>query len=92
MNLGYSAKLFYGDGYKGMPSFAPFDKIIVTAGAPFIPEALIGQLKEGGTMVIPVGEGEEQVMTILIKGKDDHYEKIELDKFKFVPLLRDKVK
>jgi protein-L-isoaspartate(D-aspartate) O-methyltransferase len=91
-DLGYSAKLFYGDGYKGLPAFAPFDKIIVTAGAPFIPEALISQLKEGGCMVIPVGEGEEQVMTILIKGKNEQYEKIELDKFKFVPLLRDRVK
>jgi len=90
--LGYSVKLFYGDGYKGLPSFAPFDKIIVTAGAPFIPEPLIYQLKEGGIMVIPVGEGEEQVMTILIKGSDNQYEKIELDKFKFVPLLRNKVK
>jgi protein-L-isoaspartate(D-aspartate) O-methyltransferase len=86
--IGYNAKLFYGDGYKGLESFAPFDKIIVTAGAPFIPEALKDQLKVGGIMVIPLGE-KDQVMTTLVK-KNDGFEIREHGLFRFVPMLEEK--
>ena len=66
-SIGYNPKFFYGDGYKGLSTFAPFDKIIVTAGAPYIPDALIEQLKVGGKLVIPVGEGNKQIMIRIIK-------------------------
>lgn len=88
--MGYSAKLFFGDGYKGQPAFAPFDKIIITAGAPYIPEDLKKQLKVGGIMVIPVGEGESQVMQRLRKIGESEFEYEEFGDFKFVPLLQDK--
>ena len=91
-SIGYNTRFFYGDGYKGLPSYAPFDKIIVTAGAPYIPDALLLQLKEnGGIMVIPVGEGEEQVMNLITRKFGMAFEKAELGKFKFVPLLKNKV-
>ena len=89
--IGYHAKLFYGDGYKGLPTFAPFDKILVTAGAPSVPEDLIQQLTLGGRLVIPVGKSNSQVMTLLIKTSEKDFKKLELDKFRFVPLLDDKV-
>lgn len=90
--LGYqSIRLFYGDGYKGLPQFAPFDKIIVTAGAPYLPNDLLMQLKVGGIMVIPIGEGEEQEMNILKKTSESAFEKQVIGKFKFVPLLQNKV-
>ena len=89
--MGYSIKLFFGDGYKGLPTFAPFDKIIVTAGAPHIPEALVEQIKPGGIMVIPIGKGDIQIMTSIIKKDKSEYEKIEHGTFRFVPLLEDKV-
>ena len=88
--MGYSAKLFFGDGYKGQPAFAPFDKIIITAGATYIPEDLKKQLKIGGLMVIPVGEGESQVMQRLRKLSESEFEYEEFGDFKFVPLLQDK--
>ncbi len=88
--LGYNVKTFYGDGYLGLSSYAPFDKIIVTAGAPFIPPALIDQLKVGGILVIPVGEGKEQVMKTLIKHSVSKNEIKEHGDFRFVPLLEDK--
>ena len=88
--LGYNPKLYYGDGYKGLPNYAPFDKIIVTAGAPVIPEALKEQLKPGGILVIPLGSGGTQIMTVLSKTSENTYETTELKKFRFVPLLEDK--
>lgn len=89
--LGYrGARLVYGDGYKGMPLYAPFDKIIVTAAAPYIPEDLLSQLVIGGLLVIPVGEGEEQVMNLITKKSSNEYEKQTFGKFKFVPMLQDK--
>lgn len=89
--LGYQgAKLFYGDGYQGLPAFAPFDKVIVTAGAPFIPEALLDQLKIGGIMIIPVGEGDVQKMKKITKLAEGKFETVELGDFRFVPLLKDK--
>lgn len=86
--LGYNPKFFYGDGYKGLPAFAPFDKILVTAGAPYIPDELVTQLAVGGMLVIPVG-GVSQIMTRLIKKDADTIIKEEHGYFKFVPLLKD---
>ena len=88
--FGYNAKLFYGDGYKGQPAYGPFDKIIVTCGAPFVPPDLLAQLKTGGIMVIPVGAGDVQMMTVLIKTSEDTFETHELKNFRFVPMLEDK--
>ena len=79
----------FGDGYKGLPNDAPFDGIIVTAGAPFIPQALMAQLKIGGRLVIPVGD-EIQVMTLLIRLNETQFEKHEFGDFKFVPMLENK--
>jgi len=76
----------FGDGYKGLPNYAPFDGIIVTAGAPFIPQPLMSQLKIGGKLVIPVGE-KEQIMTLLTRISETQFEKQEFGEFRFVPLL-----
>ncbi|NJM80504.1 MAG: protein-L-isoaspartate(D-aspartate) O-methyltransferase [Flavobacterium sp.] len=81
--------LSFGDGYKGLPQYAPFDSIIVTAGAPFIPQPLMAQLKIGGKLVIPLGE-ENQIMTMLIRKNESQFEKHEFGEFRFVPLLEDK--
>jgi protein-L-isoaspartate(D-aspartate) O-methyltransferase len=89
--IGYTgAKLIYGDGYKGMPQFAPFDKIIVTAGAPYIPNDLLLQLKIGGIILIPLGEGATQEMVWLKKISETNFDKKVLGSFKFVPLLQNK--
>ena len=88
-SIGYRPRMFYGDGYAGLPAFAPFDKIIVTAGAPFIPEALITQLKVGGILVVPVGE-DIQTMISLEKINENEIIKSEHGTFRFVPLLEDK--
>lgn len=82
-------RLEFGDGYLGMPNAAPFDGIIVTAGAPFVPKALLGQLKIGGKLVIPVGE-EIQVMTLIIRKGKNEFDKHELGDFRFVPMLKEK--
>ncbi|HBI40201.1 MAG TPA: protein-L-isoaspartate O-methyltransferase [Tenacibaculum sp.] len=88
--IGYRPKRFiFGDGYKGFPQQSPYDKIIVTAGAPFVPKALLGQLKVGGKLLIPVGEG-EQVMTLFIRKSLKEFEKHELGDFRFVPMLKEK--
>lgn len=81
--------LSFGDGYKGLPNHAPFDSIIVTAGAPTIPQALMAQLKIGGKLVIPVGD-KDQIMTLLIRKNETQFEKHEFGDFKFVPLLENK--
>lgn len=81
--------LSFGDGYKGLPVHAPFDGILVTAGAPSIPQALMAQLKVGGRLVIPVGE-DVQTMTLLIRKNETQFEKHECGSFRFVPLLEDK--
>lgn len=81
--------LSFGDGYKGLPNYAPFDSIIVTAGAPSIPQALMAQLKVGGKLVIPVGET-QLIMTLLIRKNETQFEKHEYGECRFVPLLEDK--
>ena len=88
--LGYAPKkLIFGDGYKGFPEKAPYDRIIVTAGAPYIPEDLLAQLKINGKMVIPVGD-ESQKMTVITRTSETVFEKLILGDFRFVPLLGDK--
>lgn len=86
-NLGYNPKLFYGDGYKGQASYAPYDRILVTCGAPFLPEELLNQLKVGGILVIPIGEGDSQIMTRYIKVSNDEITKDTYGDFSFVPML-----
>jgi protein-L-isoaspartate(D-aspartate) O-methyltransferase len=87
--IGYvPKKLIYGDGYKGFPEMAPFDGIIVTAGAPFIPNALLKQLKTGGRLVIPLGKN-SQKMTLIIRKSEKEFEKHEFGDFKFVPMLKE---
>ena len=88
--LGYRPRyLGFGDGYKGLPDHAPFDKIIVTAGAPFVPKALLAQLKLGGMLVIPVGTT-KQIMYLYKRTAVKHFEKHELEACKFVPMLEKK--
>jgi len=88
--LNCKAELFYGDGYKGLPQFAPFDKIIITCGAPYIPEDLIEQLKPNGKMVIPVGSGNIQKMQVITKDSDGNVTIVDHGKFSFVPMLSEK--
>ena len=83
-------KFFYGDGFEGLPSYAPFDKILITAAAPFIPPKLIAQMKTGGLMVIPVDEGSSQRMLRLTKNEDGSYSEELFDQFSFVPMLSGK--
>lgn len=90
--IGYNPKMFYGDGYKGLPPYAPFDKIIITAAAPEIPQELISQLKDGGILVIPVGPQEVQTMVTIQKISSDEIIRQEHDKFRFVPMLGNKAK
>ncbi len=80
-------KFFYGDGYEGLPTYAPFDKVIITAAAPFIPPKLVEQLKPGGIMVLPLDEGSLQRMLRLTKQADATVVEEEFDKFSFVPML-----
>ena len=82
-------KLIFGDGYKGLPNEAPFDKIIVTAGAPFVPKPLLSQLKVEGRLLIPVGD-KKQIMTLFIRKSAKEFEKHELGDFAFVPMLEEK--
>lgn len=88
--LNYNPKKFiFGDGYKGLPEQAPFDKIIVTAGAPYVPKPLLAQLKVGGMLLIPVGD-KTQIMTQFIRKSATEFEKHELGDFAFVPMLEEK--
>jgi protein-L-isoaspartate(D-aspartate) O-methyltransferase len=89
-DMGYKVNVFYGDGYLGLPSFAPFDKILVTAGANTIPEELLKQLKTGGLLVIPLGGSNTQIMTRITKMSETTFEKEEFGTFRFVPLLTKK--
>ncbi len=88
--IGYRPKkLIFGDGYKGLPEEAPFNSIIVTAGAPFVPNPLLSQLAIGGRLVIPVGDA-VQIMTLFVRNGPKDFEKHEFGEFRFVPLLEDK--
>ncbi len=88
--IGYRPKyLSFGDGYKGLPEYAPFDSIVVTAGAPYVPKPLLSQLKIGGRLVIPVGD-DPQIMTLYVRTTELQFEKKEFGEFRFVPLLEDK--
>ncbi|MFS4417124.1 protein-L-isoaspartate(D-aspartate) O-methyltransferase [Maribacter sp. 2307ULW6-5] len=82
-------KVVFGDGYKGLPEEAPFDHILVTAGAPELPKALLAQVKVGGSLVIPIGEN-DQIMTRFLRTSEKAFEKSEYGNFKFVPLLENK--
>ena len=84
--LGYNPYFFFGDGSKGLPVRAPYDKILVTAGAPFVPDTLVEQLKEGGILVVPVGSKDKQKMVKITK-RNGRAETEEFDFFSFVPLL-----
>lgn len=88
--MGYNPRLFYGDGYKGLPAYAPFDKILITAAAPQIPAGLLQQLKTGGMMVIPVGAGGTQTMFRIIKRDENKYGQEDFGLFRFVPMLGSK--
>jgi protein-L-isoaspartate(D-aspartate) O-methyltransferase len=87
--MGYNANFFFGDGSMGIQQHGPYDKIIVTAGAPFVPEVLLKQLRIGGILVIPVGSAQTQTMVTVIRMSETEYEKFELDQFRFVPLVGD---
>ena len=82
-------KMVFGDGYKGLIEEAPFDGIIVTAGAPFVPNALLSQLKVGGKLIIPIGD-DVQTMTMFVRTSEKDFEKHELGEFRFVPMLKEK--
>lgn len=88
--LNYKVRFFYGDGYEGLPSFAPFDKILITAATPEIPEKLIEQLKTGGIMVLPLGDRLGQSMVKLVKEVDNNYSLTKHGAFVFVPMLKGK--
>ncbi len=83
-------KFYFGDGFEGLPTFAPFDKVIITAAAPFIPPKLVEQLKVGGMMVIPVDEGDAQRMLRLTKQSDGSMKEESFEQFSFVPMLTGK--
>ena len=83
-------KFYFGDGFEGLPTFAPFDKLIITAAAPFIPPKLVEQLKVGGMMVIPVDEGDAQRMLRLTKQTDGSMKEESFEQFSFVPMLTGK--
>ena len=88
--LGYNCMFVYGDGYKGLPKFAPFDKIIITCGAPFVPDELLTQLKVGGKMVAPIGDGDVQLMHLIEKISETENKITTHGNFSFVPMLNDR--
>jgi protein-L-isoaspartate(D-aspartate) O-methyltransferase len=88
--LGYRAKqLIFGDGYKGLPESAPYDSIVVTAGAPYVPNPLLAQLKIGGRLVIPIGN-DPQIMHLYVRTSATEFKKETFGEFRFVPMLEDK--
>jgi protein-L-isoaspartate(D-aspartate) O-methyltransferase len=86
-SLNYRLQFFYGDGYQGLPTYGPFDRILITAAAPEIPSTLLDQLRVGGRLVVPVGGPGSQVMTLVEKTGEDEYRKSEHGLFVFVPML-----
>lgn len=91
LELGYKPRFFFGDGYEGVPAYAPFDKIIITAGAPEIPQNLLRQLKIGGKLVMPVGPTDSQQMTLVEKLSENEIRTTEHGSFIFVPLLKGRI-
>ena len=89
-SIGYQCMFFYGDGYKGLEKFAPFERIIITCGAPKIPQSLVDQLKVGGRMVAPIGDGDIQVMHLIEKISETETKITTHGKFSFVPMLNNK--
>jgi protein-L-isoaspartate(D-aspartate) O-methyltransferase len=89
-SLGYKPHFFFGDGYEGQPTFSPFDKIIVTAAAPEVPQKLLQQLRTGGKLVMPVGESQSQKMILIEKTGEENYKQTEHGAFVFVPMLKGK--
>ena len=87
-SLGYQADFFFGDGYEGKPQYGPYDGILITAAAPSVPEKLLPQLKIGGRLVVPIGETDSQVMTVVQRTESDVYESSTHGKFIFVPMLK----
>ncbi len=91
-SIGYAPACFFGDGYEGLPNFAPFDKIIVTAGAQRIPPTLKMQLKPGGKMVVPVGDTTKQEMYLVTRVSEENFKIEKHGHFVFVPMLKGTVK
>ena len=90
--IGYRLNLFYGDGYAGLPTYGPFDKMIITAGAPEVPKKLLLQLKIGGWMVVPVGGDDGQIMTKVTRVKEMEFHQETFGEFAFVPMLKNRAK
>lgn len=88
--LNYRISFFYGDGNKGLPTYGPFDRILITAAAPDVPDHLLKQLKTGGRMVLPLGKGQSQVMTLIEKTGENAIKETEHGLFVFVPMLKGK--
>lgn len=88
-HFNFNPRLFFGDGFKGQVSFAPYDKILITCGAPYVPEDLLKQLKPGGVMVIPVGSQEKQEMVRITRKDEKQYTEESFGTFMFVPMLKD---
>jgi len=88
--LNYKPKQFFGDGFEGLEKFAPFDKILVTAGAPHVPPKLLEQLEIGGILVIPVGKSGVQTMKVIVRVSENEYKEKNAGSFQFVPLLEEK--
>jgi len=89
--MGYKPYFFYGDGYEGQPTYGPYDRILITAGAPEIPEKLLKQLTIRGKMVLPLGDSTNQTMTLIVKVGENEFKKTNHGSFIFVPLLKGKV-
>jgi len=87
-SIGYHPRFFYGDGYKGLPTYGPFDGIIVTAGAPYVPQELKEQLKIGARLVIPVDHNNHQIMLVIERISQTEYDEQHFGNFAFVPLLK----
>ena len=89
-DLGYHPNIFYGDGYQGMPTYGPFDKVLITAAAPDVPKLLLDQIKVGGRLVVPIGGYGTQIMTLMEKNGEDDFETSEHGYFVFVPMIKGK--
>ncbi len=87
-SLGYNVNFFFGDGFEGKPQYGPYDGILITAAAKSVPDTLLGQLKTGGRLVVPLGGRDVQVMTVITRKDNDNYEYTSHGNFVFVPMLR----